>query len=198
MGARLYAPTTGRFLTIDPIHGGNDNRYTYPPDPINKLDLDGRSWLGSVAHWAGVVSDVTAWIPGLGGLSAAAGLVSAGAHYARGDRQAGTSRLISTAIGVAFGGAGKVAFRAISRGVAGVKFATRVARPSLRSIGQSARRSALHRAWTVKQPVRAVRQVGRRWRANPAGRSLGHVHGYLWGSAVSNSFTSYGQRRRWW
>jgi RHS repeat-associated protein len=29
MGGRLYNPTTGRFLSIDPVEGGNDNRYTY-------------------------------------------------------------------------------------------------------------------------------------------------------------------------
>lgn len=41
MGARLYNPATGRFLTTDPIPGGNPNPYTYPTDPINSQDLDG-------------------------------------------------------------------------------------------------------------------------------------------------------------
>ena len=40
MGARLYNPNTGRFVSRDPVAGGNDNTYTYPVDPINKLDLD--------------------------------------------------------------------------------------------------------------------------------------------------------------
>ncbi|MQS06554.1 DNRLRE domain-containing protein [Streptomyces alkaliphilus] len=43
MGVRLYNPHTGRFLSVDPIYGGNANAYTYPADPINKWDLDGRS-----------------------------------------------------------------------------------------------------------------------------------------------------------
>lgn len=42
MGARLYNPTTGRFLQVDPILGGSDNPYEYAAqDPINNLDLDG-------------------------------------------------------------------------------------------------------------------------------------------------------------
>ncbi|MER5466894.1 DNRLRE domain-containing protein, partial [Streptomyces sp. NPDC002668] len=43
MGVRLYNPTTGRFLSLDPVYGGNANPYEYVhADPLNKYDLDGR------------------------------------------------------------------------------------------------------------------------------------------------------------
>jgi RHS repeat-associated protein len=41
MGARLYNTNTGRFLTVDPIYGGNDNPYVYPSNPIDGFDLTG-------------------------------------------------------------------------------------------------------------------------------------------------------------
>lgn len=44
MGARLYNPATGLFLSRDPVRGGNDNSYIYPADPINKYDLTGEWW----------------------------------------------------------------------------------------------------------------------------------------------------------
>ncbi|MFE4415748.1 DNRLRE domain-containing protein [Streptomyces sp. NPDC056821] len=45
MGVRLYNPTTGRFLSVDPVPGGSANAYEYcNGDPINHFDLDGRTW----------------------------------------------------------------------------------------------------------------------------------------------------------
>ncbi|MEV6736237.1 DNRLRE domain-containing protein [Streptomyces sp. NPDC051104] len=52
MGVRLYSPATGRFLTTDPVYGGNSDAYTYPGDPVNDLDLTGQ--LKFSAHWWGV------------------------------------------------------------------------------------------------------------------------------------------------
>ncbi|MET9434704.1 DNRLRE domain-containing protein [Streptomyces sp. NPDC006551] len=44
MGARLYNPATGRFLSVDPVPAGSPNYYGYPVDPVMLVDLDGRGW----------------------------------------------------------------------------------------------------------------------------------------------------------
>ncbi|MFF3379800.1 DNRLRE domain-containing protein [Streptomyces sp. NPDC002680] len=51
MGVRLYDPTTGRFLQVDPVPGGSANAYDYgAADPVDHLDLDGR-WWGHRTFW---------------------------------------------------------------------------------------------------------------------------------------------------
>jgi len=42
MGVRLYNPTIGRFLTVDPVPGGNDNAYVYVLNPTDQFDLNGK------------------------------------------------------------------------------------------------------------------------------------------------------------
>lgn len=42
MGARLYNPTTGSFLSMDPVVNASATPYTYPLDPINDSDPTGR------------------------------------------------------------------------------------------------------------------------------------------------------------
>ena len=42
MGQRLYLPSTGRFLSVDPVAGGSVNAYDYcNADPVNCTDLTG-------------------------------------------------------------------------------------------------------------------------------------------------------------
>ncbi|MGW1768470.1 RHS repeat-associated core domain-containing protein, partial [Streptomyces sp. NPDC002073] len=58
MGVRLYNAQTGRFLSPDPVYGGNANAYVYPGDPVNSFDLDGRAsargcnWWCEQTFWA--------------------------------------------------------------------------------------------------------------------------------------------------
>ncbi|MEU9291770.1 DNRLRE domain-containing protein [Streptomyces sp. NPDC048275] len=58
MGVRLYDPTSGRFLSVDPVPGGNANAYDYVnADPLNQYDLDGKwGWRKRFKSWWGRTS----------------------------------------------------------------------------------------------------------------------------------------------
>lgn len=62
MGVRVYNAATGLFTGTDPVPGGNANAYTYPTDPLNSFDLDGKwkrpKWLTwkNVGKAAGVAA----------------------------------------------------------------------------------------------------------------------------------------------
>lgn len=45
MGVRMYSSSLGRFLSVDPVRGGNDNAYGYPSNPLNSTDLTGKTAL---------------------------------------------------------------------------------------------------------------------------------------------------------
>ncbi|MFD3532641.1 DNRLRE domain-containing protein [Streptomyces sp. NPDC058664] len=82
MGVRLYNPTTGRFLSVDPVYGGNANAYEYvTADPLNRYDLDGK-WGWFKKKWRKVRNSRfvrwggwrTVWKVGAIGVTAAAAL----------------------------------------------------------------------------------------------------------------------------
>jgi hypothetical protein len=81
MGVRLYNPVTGRFLSVDPVHGGNENAYVYPTDPINKFDLNGKfCWFGKKGRGCrggGWWKRNGKWV--VGGVVAVAGATACGA-----------------------------------------------------------------------------------------------------------------------
>jgi RHS repeat-associated protein len=83
MGARVYLPTLGRFTQVDPVEGGVENNYVYPPDPINEFDLDGNFGWGNVLKAVTRVASVASFVPGPIGMIATGVLVAT--CLARGD-----------------------------------------------------------------------------------------------------------------
>jgi len=68
MGARLYAPGSGRFLSVDPVYGGSANAYEYcGGDGVGCADVTGAGycWITRRAYsWWGskIDTDVKCWL----------------------------------------------------------------------------------------------------------------------------------------
>ncbi|MCZ4102237.1 RHS repeat-associated core domain-containing protein [Streptomyces sp. H39-C1] len=57
MGARLYNPATGRFLSTDPVTGGSSNAYDYgAQNPLIHSDTSGKFWLFNFSRWKGHIA----------------------------------------------------------------------------------------------------------------------------------------------
>jgi hypothetical protein len=120
MGVRLYAPLLGRFLQTDPIYGGNPNTYTYPVDPINAHDLDGKWWRNAWNRarnfgkkWGtrlGNAASYCSWVPGA--IGTACSTVSAVGYFAAGNWRAG----VVAATGAALGGTGGFLLKGLKAG----------------------------------------------------------------------------------
>jgi hypothetical protein len=142
MGVRLYNPTTGRFLSVDPIAGGNANPYEYcSGDPVNCYDLDGRqgwrkkawNWTkrnwrnGNIVRWAGYTATGACVVLSAGACTVAAG-VAFGVSAARRAHKLGTGgRWRKGKEWARF--AGGVALDLGSARVPGIRYVKRVYRP---------------------------------------------------------------------
>jgi hypothetical protein len=124
MGARLYSPVLGRFLSRDSFYGGNETSYGYPLDPIMNSDLSGtmnaktRKLFRHIADFIGKALDLIGLIPFLGWicgficdfLIAAAGLVEAVLYFAIGEVGKGWAAIVGVGLGLLGGRALKKIF----------------------------------------------------------------------------------------
>ncbi|MBO1414659.1 ricin-type beta-trefoil lectin domain protein [Streptomyces sp. FH025] len=129
MGARLYSPTLGRFLQVDPVPGGNASPYDYcTGDPINCTDLDGnwsiKGFLKKTVEVVAKVAEVASYIPGP--IGAASAVVSSVAYAATGNTEKATEMAVMAAAQVVGAGAAVVATVAAVKVVKAVKAAQKV------------------------------------------------------------------------
>ena len=142
MGARVYIPVLGRFLSVDPKEGGNDNNYAYVNDPVNGFDLDGNAgWFDNIrksvqkaASWAWrnketimAVAGVAACVVGTGGMCLGVAVASAAlAAGVAANKEYSKSKNIGKAVKAGVGaGVRDFAVNAVAGKLAGAKHVAR-------------------------------------------------------------------------
>ncbi|MFZ1706604.1 MAG: RHS repeat-associated core domain-containing protein, partial [Candidatus Nanogingivalis sp.] len=167
MGARVYIPTLGRFLSIDPIEGGVDNNYNYPNDPVNSFDLDGNA---KSFPWRNIFKAVVV-VAAIGGAIAcgvsivcgiAVGAATGAAMYTAanaGTKQFTAKGLASAtgmgALGGAAGGVGGKLLGAVANRTGGVYIARQGARAYVGQSGNIGKRMTQHVAGQKLSPYAA-------------------------------------------
>lgn len=145
MGVRLYSPSVGRFLSIDPVPGGSANAYDYcNADPVNCTDLGGTFSFKSLLSAVAIVGEIASFIPGPVGAAAAG--ISAVAYAAQGNTAKAIEMGVTAAAQLVGAGAVvRVAARAVNvaraAGQAAVRAAPRIQRAAL-SVASAVRRVA--------------------------------------------------------
>ena len=127
MGARVYVPTLGRFLSVDPVEGGTPNNYVYPLDPVNDFDLSGEWSWKSVISTVTKVATVASFIPG------PIGMVAAGVAVAGNLAQGKWKGALGAAVGFIPGGKALASIASMSK--VGTKVLTKVMSAQARAPG---------------------------------------------------------------
>jgi len=127
MGARVYVPTLGRFLSVDPVEGGTPNNYVYPLDPVNDFDLSGEWSWKSVISTVTKVATVASFIPG------PIGMVAAGVAVAGNLAQGNWKGALGAAVGFIPGGKALASIASMSK--VGTKVLTKVMSVQARAPG---------------------------------------------------------------